>query len=539
MWPVILRELRAGSRRWTTYGLRLLSTAALILCILFWFANDRSSPRAGADLFGWMHVIILAAIWILVPLMTCDCLSREKREGTLGLLFLTNLRAREIVLAKAVAHAITALTLWLATVPLVAVPMLLGGLDWREVFLSSSLAFGSICGALGAGLLASTLARRMNGAVIYAVILTPITGIVFALIMMSLHETCAFLFGAIVARELTDIFSMSGVQIAMGFLCNSEDLWSDTLNKAGGISKAVLIGSSLLVPIAALALLLVCRWIVAPIVQRTWQDKPKTKQQTEVEKFFCAPSFFPKLFRRWMRRSLERNPIGWLEKRSWSGRIAALIWLAVMVSFASTAVSFGNFFRGDGMSMLNGLMWMLLASTAYVAAGSFRRERETGALELILITPLSESAIVSGRLRGIWSQFLPALAIWTAVVFYVYSWNKNWHPWNVIQFTVYYFIVPVVGLYFSLRSRIVLLSWGATLAVCVALPQVMWWVFRSTALEIVAFTMGDVLHMVIYSALSFLLRFPQCMLVLAQLSLAAFFLWRLRVNLARRSFSLR
>jgi len=39
-----------------------------------------------------------------VPMLAADCVSRERREGTLGLLFLTPLDARGIMLAKSMVH---------------------------------------------------------------------------------------------------------------------------------------------------------------------------------------------------------------------------------------------------------------------------------------------------------------------------------------------------------------------------------------------------------------------------------------------------
>ena len=54
------------------------------------------------------------AIWVLVPLLVADCLSRERREGTLGLLFLTPLTANDIVIAKGLSHGLRAVTLCFA-----------------------------------------------------------------------------------------------------------------------------------------------------------------------------------------------------------------------------------------------------------------------------------------------------------------------------------------------------------------------------------------------------------------------------------------
>src|SRR5262245_23017647 len=99
-WPVIERELRAESRHPFTYWLRVLGAGALLTAALA-FVWDKGSERAyfnrGAELFAWLHRTLFCAIWILVPLVTADCISREKREGTLGLLFLTLLRARHIL----------------------------------------------------------------------------------------------------------------------------------------------------------------------------------------------------------------------------------------------------------------------------------------------------------------------------------------------------------------------------------------------------------------------------------------------------------
>jgi ABC-type Na+ efflux pump permease subunit len=66
---------------------------------------------------------LLFAFWVLVPLMTADCVSREKREGTLGLLFLTPLTVFDVIAGKAAIHVLRALTLFLAALPLLGLPL--------------------------------------------------------------------------------------------------------------------------------------------------------------------------------------------------------------------------------------------------------------------------------------------------------------------------------------------------------------------------------------------------------------------------------
>ncbi len=518
MWPVILRELRAGSRRWTTYWLRLLAAGAVLAAIAYWMIQPRfaftSPARVGHEIFLLLHWVVLAAIWIIVPMLTADTLSREKREGTLGLLFLTNLSARAIVFAKGAAAGLLALTLWLSVVPIMTVPVLMGGVPSQEIIFSVSVALGSICCALAAGLMASAISRRGAGAVGLALTLSFLTHFVFC---------------ALVAATLTQAWlkmnQINGQPLYV-FAAGVVTTWNlFALSFAPGAlpgMKASFINTTVFVPLLSFLLALLAACFAALLLRRNWQDKPKSKRQTETEKFFFSPVFLTGVFRAWMRRSLERNPIGWLEKRRVTGRIMSWVWLAVMGSFATTLTYGGSAMRPGEF---NPLMWMLLISIAYVAAGSFRRERETGALELILVTPLSERQIISGRLRGLWSQFLPTFLLWMAVVIYLSTAMPSWRPVELIEFTVAYFIVPVVGLYFSLQNRFVLLAWLLTLAVCFAVPHVIWMLLRETVLS--SFAGGTLIPPSLFVS------------VPVQLLLAVLLLQRLRVNLARRSFSLR
>src|SRR5215471_4284833 len=158
--PVIGRELRASARQPFTFSLRALGVAALLLASLMFGLEHGFGPTLGSKLFASLHLTLFCAIWILVPMLTADCISRERREGTLGLLFLTRLRATDIVTAKSLAHGLRALTLWLAVAPVLTIPFLLGGVSWPQALLSIAINFSAICWALAAGLLASAWSKR-------------------------------------------------------------------------------------------------------------------------------------------------------------------------------------------------------------------------------------------------------------------------------------------------------------------------------------------------------------------------------------------
>src|SRR6266436_2878019 len=165
-----------------------------------------------------------------------------------------------------------------------------------------------------------------------------------------------------------------------------------------------------------------------------------------------------------MRRKLERNPIGWLEQRTWSGRLITWGWFGVIVSLLSAALTERNFFNGDDVIEIL-LACLLIGSLAMTAAGSFRRERETGVLELLLVSPVGESEIIFGRLRGLWNQFFPAFGLLLAIWCYFISIfpSRPSDPQLIFFCANTFFTLPVIGLYFSLRCRNFITAFLSTL----------------------------------------------------------------------------
>jgi ABC-type transport system involved in multi-copper enzyme maturation permease subunit len=196
-----------------------------------------------------------------------------------------------------------------------------------------------------------------------------------------------------------------------------------------------------------------------------------------LQQTFCTPVLWLSFFRRWMHRKLERNPIGWLEQRTWSGRLVTWGWFAVLISIYSVVLTDPYILRGAN-AFQETMAWLLAGSMAMSAAGSFRRERETGVLELLLISPLGENQIISGRLRGLWSQFFPVAGLLLSV--WIYFWTFQPDPNNAGAFlyaAVSSLTVPVFGLYFSLGSRNFIIAFLATVAVGLLLPLVLSAVF--------------------------------------------------------------
>src|SRR6476619_4992881 len=99
--PVVFRELRAESRRGVNYWLRVLAAGVIIVVFASLISTSQlDASQIGLALFSALHSTLLFGFWIVAPLMTADCVSGEKRDGTLGLLFLTPLRVLDVIAGK-------------------------------------------------------------------------------------------------------------------------------------------------------------------------------------------------------------------------------------------------------------------------------------------------------------------------------------------------------------------------------------------------------------------------------------------------------
>jgi hypothetical protein len=129
---------------------------------------------AGFALFGWLMPILLGRAPIssgrfsvltlsFCPMLmsifcgvgtTADCVSREKREGTLALLLLTRVSPFELLLQKMLSTSAPFLSGLVSVLPLCALPVILGGVTGPEVLvvmllvsppLLSPLPWGASC----------------------------------------------------------------------------------------------------------------------------------------------------------------------------------------------------------------------------------------------------------------------------------------------------------------------------------------------------------------------------------------------------------
>lgn len=105
--PIVERELRVAARnRATSRGRVAVVLIAGVMVSFMLLTAGAGARNAGGGMFQFLSVLAFLYCLFEGTRLTADCLSEEKREGTIGLLFLTDLKGYDVVLGKLVSTSL-------------------------------------------------------------------------------------------------------------------------------------------------------------------------------------------------------------------------------------------------------------------------------------------------------------------------------------------------------------------------------------------------------------------------------------------------
>jgi hypothetical protein len=378
--PIVGRELRVAARLPATFRNRTL-TAGLVVAaafVMLLLGSVTGSPAfIGEGSFRTLAYLALCFCLLEGLRKTADCVSEEKREGTLGLLFLTDLKGYDVVLGKLAATSLNSFYGLVAILPLLALPLLLGGVTageyWRVVLALLNILFFSLC----AGLAASSCSTKQQQASVATVIIILLICAVPLLTFTSVLFPFSPLYGFHTA-------------FAEFYTSGHADCWRSL--------GATQLWSWLLLAWASLA---------AP---RAWQE-------TEVRGQWPAkprPGWLNwKIGRAESREEmLKLNPVLWLAARG-QGRTPVLnsfLIITVIGTVAFAVAAEPDFLPAYIFCalILNFLVKILIAEQS---ARFFAEARRENALEMLLGTPLTHEQIINGQVAALERLFLMPVAI--------------------------------------------------------------------------------------------------------------------------------
>jgi len=482
--PIVERELRVTARNSATYAVRMFTPVAVaVFGIIRLLLTPRPGPRAltGADMFATLSSLALLFCVLEGVRKTADCLSGEKREGTLGLLFLTDLKGYDVILGKLAAASLTSLYALFAILPILAWSLFLGGVTfgeiWRVGLASTSVLVFSLSAGIWISARSYSASRAMAGT--------------FFVVLLFLFVPFPMIASPLAPLSPARAFFASSDAV---YRIYPREFWISLL-------LSVVFSWSFLARASA---------IINRFCEEGASDGPTPSAQAGVSMSNSGD-------RSSHAKALEDNPMFWLANR---GRNPAmLIWLLALIAaifitsslcvlhhynaaslnyvvqqqaspfvrppIAPTWVSDLSLLLVVFVAIMNSLVKVLLASQACRCLAEARR---SAALELLLCTPLKVADILEGQILALRRIFLrPALVL---LVFEMgglfWLLQNNMGPKDLVvsgvviaetAFAIFFFVdlqaVAWVAMWFGLCSKTESRAMFKTTFLTILLPHVL------------------------------------------------------------------
>ena len=453
MLPLVQRELRIAARQRALYRNRLLLGIVVVLfgSGVLVFANPNHPAKSGG---AFVLFSILALILCLIEGVrrTADAISEEKRAGTLGFLFLTDLRGWDIVLGKFTGAMVRSVNVLLAFVPILSVTLLAGGTTlgdfWRTVIVLVVL----LCFSLALCLFVSALSRERS--------LSAAVAILLALALLPFIASW-IVTGAFRLTEWEWIRMISPVALLL-------QAWESYYLPAPHYYWRAILGFG-----AASAVFLSLASLILP---RVWQEKPrKTKVKRSVRTKRAEA--------RRRSRQLDQNPILWVAYNAGQARGFRILFFSLVAVFGLASL----FLQSQGWEALIvdaiALVTLTLLLYVYIASQSsmnLAEARRSGALELLLSTPLRVEEILRGQVLALKEMFLmPALIVaawYLLAALHIALRSGEWVSAGfvlvyLLQFVVGICAIAAVGMWMGMSSKTPNRALFKTLLFGVAFPN--------------------------------------------------------------------
>jgi ABC-type Na+ efflux pump permease subunit len=406
--PIFNRELLTVPRRDRHYMARAAYLGALwVIALTAWLATLGwaraatlgETARFGPILFQILTLVELSLFLFFAALSAASAISQEKDRRTFILLLMTDLRNHEIVLGKLFGSLLPIIALLAGSVPLLMMLLLLGGVALHQVLQAVLIvaATAIAAGSLG-GLVALWRDRTFQSLALTVLFLVLYLCLVQALrVLPSLVSSLTEADVAAWQQRLDPFLALRSVQEPMPVGANAG------LAPAYGYSL-VMLGLTVLLNGWGLFKLRVWNPSGEPIMQR---EKPEDEEEVEDAKARAAAHAAPGQARR-----VGPNPILWREiyTRAYGRRPlmvkAAYFVVLAFIAYYSLApiVSPHEGERLPAYAAAYGIVPIAVLSLLLVAAQAataITSERDTGALDLLLVTDLSPQEFIFGKLGGI------------------------------------------------------------------------------------------------------------------------------------------
>jgi ABC-type transport system involved in multi-copper enzyme maturation permease subunit len=384
--PLVSREMLSQARGKTGYSLRAIVVLILVAPIVFCGLENGFRYTQGRELFGILSSFAFYCLFLLAPILSAGCITSERENETLGLLFLSPIpiQSFEILVSKFASNFLRLLALTIAGLPVIASTLVMGGVTWQQMLGVSITILSLLLMVVGSAVFFSSIAKTSHAAISmccgYVVLMNWILWFGYEM-LTHLHQW----------QIPKDILVLSPAYVM------AEQF---SFNAAQYIDVAVMTLVSSLVQVVLF--LTIATWWLPKSLHIASGSSSRLKDYFRIK---------GRRFRIFDKKLRSKNILSWFEYRDVGVRhIALILIIACALGFLLYIMSdnqMGDMNDRSGIIYAMGIpvRWILdviLLSDICRQVISERKERQ---LELLLCTPFTENELMWARLKGIWLKY--------------------------------------------------------------------------------------------------------------------------------------
>ena len=428
-WPALVqRELRPYVRRPVMFWSRSALAGCMLIgwwsCLSITMVVTGGAPDARMAM-NWLSQALFFIVVVVGVYETAGCLSYEIREGTLRLLVLTDLRPAGLMLGKLLGRLVPALYTVLAVLPTFALPLVLGGVGWRDVGAVWTVLLVALVWAQALGLLVSAYSRRDGRAYVVAFLLSVLLGGGPVVLDYFLNRSPTAIGHAVfsVASPLTAMLDLSK---NLPFVPSRPVFWRSVLWTLASAT---------------------CFWLIAAARIRSIWTGERSRVRSRGK---------PNVMSRRSRRRAEPRDAALYLSRIAGGPMLKLRVMGVLVILLSGGL--GRIWLANPSSNWLSLwplglaMLLAYAYTAYYAQLSWRSLVDNRILALLLTTPFNERTLLRAHTL-LFLRIVPAMLVGCVILALgPLMWRLYLHNYELAWLQATCLLAVVVGLPTSLAA---------------------------------------------------------------------------------------
>ncbi len=172
--PIVKKDVKVQARSmkicWGVFAYELILALVFFLAMSIIQGESRYSSSNIYSAMVWLYPVLavtqLIILGLVVPVRTASAISGEKERQTFDIMMTTSMSPFSVIMGKVMTAIVQGMFFVVASMPVMALSFIIGGMSWVYLFLFLGIAFLVSLFAASIGILCSSLCKKSISAVI-------------------------------------------------------------------------------------------------------------------------------------------------------------------------------------------------------------------------------------------------------------------------------------------------------------------------------------------------------------------------------------